>query len=89
MLRRGSAEKITLAGPVIRKPYDVNMFLANDDNKKQLCQLLLRVRAGQQAVSRLEKYRDGSADRRRESPSTRLIEGQSDWKVSIIIIITA
>ena len=40
-LRRGSSEKIILAGPATRKPYDFKMFLANDDNKKQLCQLLL------------------------------------------------
>lgn len=54
-LRRGSSEKIILAGPATRKPYDFKMFLANDDNKKQLCQLLLRVWSGQQAASRLER----------------------------------
>jgi len=30
-------------------------FLANDDNKKQLCQLMLRVWSSSSAVSRLEK----------------------------------
>lgn len=54
-LRRGSSEKIILAGPATRKPYDFKMFLANDDNKKQLCQLLLRVWSGPQAASRLGK----------------------------------
>uniref|UniRef100_UPI00358FE108 uncharacterized protein n=1 Tax=Myxine glutinosa TaxID=7769 RepID=UPI00358FE108 len=54
-LRRGSSEKIILAGPATRKPYDLKMFLANYDNKKQLCQLLLRVWSGQQAASRLER----------------------------------
>ena len=54
-LRRGSSDKIILAGPATRKPYDFKMFLANDDNKKQLCQLLLRVWSGQQAASRLER----------------------------------
>lgn len=54
-LRRGSSEKIILAGPATRKPYDFKMFLANNDNKKQLCQLLLRVWSCQKAASRLEK----------------------------------
>ncbi|XP_033987161.1 uncharacterized protein LOC117483109 [Trematomus bernacchii] len=54
-LRRGSSEKIILAGPATRKPYDFKMFLTNDDNKKQLCQLLLRVWSDQQAASRLER----------------------------------
>ncbi|XP_033936002.1 LOW QUALITY PROTEIN: uncharacterized protein [Pseudochaenichthys georgianus] len=36
-LRRGSSEKILLAGPATRKPYDFKMFLTNDDNEKQLC----------------------------------------------------
>uniref|UniRef100_UPI00358E9904 uncharacterized protein isoform X1 n=1 Tax=Myxine glutinosa TaxID=7769 RepID=UPI00358E9904 len=54
-LRRGSSEKIILAGPVTRKPFDFKMFLANDDNKKQICQLLLRVWSDQQAASKLER----------------------------------
>lgn len=54
-MRRGSSEKTLLAGPATRKPYDFKNFLANDDNKKQLCQLLLRVWSGQQAASRLER----------------------------------
>uniref|UniRef100_UPI00358FA4EE uncharacterized protein isoform X1 n=1 Tax=Myxine glutinosa TaxID=7769 RepID=UPI00358FA4EE len=53
-LRRGSSEKIILAGPVTRKPCDFKMFLA-DDNKKQICQLLLRVWSDQQAASKLER----------------------------------
>uniref|UniRef100_UPI00358FCD05 uncharacterized protein n=1 Tax=Myxine glutinosa TaxID=7769 RepID=UPI00358FCD05 len=52
--KRGSSEKIILAGPVTRKPYDFKMFLAND-NKKQICQLLLRVWSDQQAASKLER----------------------------------
>uniref|UniRef100_UPI00358F23F1 uncharacterized protein n=1 Tax=Myxine glutinosa TaxID=7769 RepID=UPI00358F23F1 len=31
------------------------MFLANDDNKKQMCQLLLKVWSGQEAATRLER----------------------------------
>jgi hypothetical protein len=54
-LRRGSSEKIILAGPATRKPYDFKMFLANDDNKKQLCQLLLKVWSSERAASRLAK----------------------------------
>lgn len=38
-LRRGISKKI-LAGPATRKSYDFKMFLANDDNRKQFCQLL-------------------------------------------------
>ena len=53
--RRGSSEKIILPGPATRKPYDFKMFLTNDDNKKQLCQLLLQVWSGEQVASRLEK----------------------------------
>jgi len=53
-LRPGSSEKIILAGPATRKPYDFKMFLAHDDNKKQLCQLLPRVWSGRQAASGLE-----------------------------------
>ena len=54
-LRRGSWEKIILAGPATRKPYDFKLFLANDDNEKQLCQLLLKVWSSQTAASRLER----------------------------------
>lgn len=54
-LRRGSSEKIILSGPATRKPYDFKLFLANDDNKKQLCQLLLKVLSSQTAASRLER----------------------------------
>ena len=38
-LRRGSSRKNILAGPATRQPYDSQSFLANDDTKKQLCQL--------------------------------------------------
>lgn len=54
-LRRGSSDKIIVAGPATRKPYDFKVFLANDDNKKQLCQLMLRVWSGQSAASRLAR----------------------------------
>ncbi len=54
-LRRGNSEKIILAGPATRKPFDFKTFLSNDDNKKQFCQLLLKVWSSKQAISRLEK----------------------------------
>ena len=52
-LRRGSSETIILAST--RKPYDCNMFRANDDNKKQLCHFLPRVWSAQQAASRVQR----------------------------------
>ena len=54
-LWRSISEKIILAGPATRKPFDFKTFLANDDNKTQLCQLMLRVWSSQSAASRLEK----------------------------------
>ena len=74
--RRGSSEKIILSGPATRKPYDFKMFLTNDDNKKQLCQLLLQVWSGEQAASRHREIEYGSADRGREGTSVCLTE----WK---------
>ena len=53
-LRRGSSERILLVGPATRKPFDFKVFLANDENKKQLCQLMLRVWSAQQAFVRLQ-----------------------------------
>ena len=54
-LRRGSSDRIILSGPATRKPFDFKIFLANDDNKKQLCQLLLRVWGDRVAASRLQR----------------------------------
>lgn len=53
-LRRGSSERILLAGPATRKPFNYEVFLENDENKKQLCQLMLRVWSAQQAFVRLQ-----------------------------------
>ena len=87
-LRRGSSEKIILAGPATRKPYDFKMFIANENNKKQLCQLLLRVWSGRQAASRLVRTEMAVLIvEARESPPTRLIERRSELKVHIIISI--
>ena len=42
-LRRGFSQKYIIEGPATRKPSDFKLFLANDENKTKLCQLLLRV----------------------------------------------
>lgn len=54
-LRRGSSQKLIVDGPATRKPADFKLFLANEDNKKQLFQLMLRVWGSDIASSRLEK----------------------------------
>ena len=46
---------IILSGPATRKPFDFKIFFANDDNKKQLCQLLLRVWGDRVTASRLQR----------------------------------
>ena len=57
-LRCGSRKKNIRARQATRKPYDFKVFLANDDNTKQLCQLLQQIWGGQQAG----ENRDGCAD---------------------------
>ncbi|KAK2555983.1 hypothetical protein P5673_021972 [Acropora cervicornis] len=42
-LYRGYSQKLIADGPATRKPVDFKLFLANEENKRQLCQLLLRV----------------------------------------------
>ena len=54
-MRRGCSEKFIVDGPATRKPVDFKLFLTNEDNKLQLCQLLLKVWQSKEAVSRLEK----------------------------------
>ena len=54
-LRRGCSEKLIVEGIASRKPEDFKVFLANEDNKLQLCQILLKVWGDKQAISRLEK----------------------------------
>ena len=60
-LRRGSSHRISLVGPVTRKPYDFKIFLANDDNKKQ-------------SSFQASTNRDASAQRGGEGLSTRRFE---------------
>ena len=52
--RRGTAQPHHLDGPSTRIPGDMKMFLQNDANKKQLCNLLLAVWKSEAAASRLE-----------------------------------
>ena len=54
-LRRGYSQRYLIDGPATRKPSDFKLFLANEQNKTQLCQLLLRVWGSKAAVSRIEK----------------------------------
>lgn len=54
-LRRGFTEKYIIDGPNTQKPYDFKSFLGNELNKKQLCDLLLKVWGSNEAASRIEK----------------------------------
>lgn len=54
-MRRGCSEKFIVDGPATRKPTDFKLFLANEQNKLQLCQLLLRVWGSKAAFPSLEK----------------------------------
>ena len=55
-LRRGCSEKLIVEGIIAtRKPADFKVFLANEDNKLQLCQILLKVWGDKQAISHLKK----------------------------------
>ena len=42
-MRRGTSPRYIVDGASTRKPVDFKLLLANDDNKTQLCNLLLRV----------------------------------------------
>ena len=55
-MRRGSSEKFIVDGPAIRKPPDFKLFLVNDENKLQLCHLLINVWRNNDRASRLEKF---------------------------------
>lgn len=54
-LRRGCSDKLILKGIATRKPGDFKLFLANEANKLQLCNLLLQVWGSKEAISRMEK----------------------------------
>ena len=54
-LRRGYGETFIVKGPATQKPMDFKHFLANEKNKVQFCQLLLKVWGSSKATSCLEK----------------------------------
>ena len=54
-LRRGFSQTYIIDGPATRRPADFKLFLANEENKRQLCRLLLRVWGSKVAASRLDK----------------------------------
>ena len=54
-LRRGYGEQFLIGGSATRKPRDFKEFLSNDENKKQLCKLILDVWASLSAASNLQK----------------------------------
>lgn len=54
-LRRGFSQRYIVEGPATRKPLDFKLFLANDDNKTQLCHLLLRVWSTDAATARIKR----------------------------------
>ena len=47
---------IHFAGSATRNPKDVKAFLTNDENKRQLCEVLLQVWSSSAAASSLERY---------------------------------
>ncbi|XP_076134083.1 uncharacterized protein LOC143116692 isoform X3 [Alosa pseudoharengus] len=51
----GVSQRYIIGVPATRKPSDFKLFLANDENKTQLCKLLLEVWVSKASASRLEK----------------------------------
>ena len=56
--RRGISQRLILDGAATRRPDDFKVFLANEDNKRQLAELMLKVWSSPVAASRLEKCED-------------------------------
>ena len=54
-LRRGYTDEYIISGPHTRKPHDFKAFLGNDENKKQLSSLLLKVWSSDRAAALLSK----------------------------------
>ena len=54
-LLRSFSQQYIIEGQATRKPVDLKLFLANEENKLQLCQLLLRVWGDKAAASWLNK----------------------------------
>ena len=51
----GFSEKFIVQGTATKKPQDFKLFLGNEENKKQLCQLMLKVWGSKGAASWLMK----------------------------------
>ena len=52
--RRGSGERLLIKGPAMKRPADWKGFLANDENKKQFTNVLLRVWSDDSFAERLK-----------------------------------
>lgn len=74
--RRGLSEKFIVDGPATRKPMDFKLFLANEENKLQLCRLLLRVWSSKEASPRLVKC--GTAIIVVEGKAYQLVNSESE-----------
>ena len=85
-LRRGCSQRYIVEGPATRKPTDFKLFLANDDNKVQLCQLLLLVWSSKKASSRLAK--SGTAVAVVEGKAYKLISVQGNVSKLIRLVET-
>ena len=57
-VRRGCREQFILQESATRKPKDFKAFLTNDENKRQLCEVLLQVWSSSAAASGLERCTD-------------------------------
>ena len=79
-LRRGFSQRYIIEGKSTRKPVDFKLFLANEENKLQLCQLLLRVWGDKAAASRLDKC--GTAVAVMEGKAYQLATSDGDVSIS-------
>ena len=58
LVPRRCSEFCILQGSVTRKPKDFKAFMTNDENKRQLCKVLLQVWSSSAAASRSERCTD-------------------------------
>ena len=56
-LRRGSSDQYTISGSHTSKPSDFRVFLGDEMNKNQLCNLLLKVWANDQVATWVKNYK--------------------------------
>ena len=54
-IRRGISQKYIVDGPSTKKPTDFKLFLSNDENKIQLCKLLLHVWSSDDSNEKISK----------------------------------